>query len=780
MAVLLTFSSWTAAVLAEEPFRYFVNDFGIVGVKNYNRGTRISPYNRLMMVGDSVRSEHEYTATVQMRFGKDLRPLGLRHTKTNMEGWIPVVLLTARENQVRYDLKIWATPLPSVKDWKRAYDWPTEGDNFLTWIWLHVTNEGDTPAAAGFQIEQCGDYEKGRHPVPALNDPKLFAWPQLDPGQSVDAVVRLPWWPLEDKHAFSEEPAARWLNRTIQYWRDLMAKAAVFELPDEKVNQAFKNALVYQMIVLDEGKVKGGEALYDAFWMRDGAYQIMQLEEAGFMDDARKALEDYFNYQHTEGPTTGLFMSQGDQLDGNGQAPWAFWQYYKITGDKQWLRRAYPYMQRAAAFTIKARKGEPVPFTGLMPLAKGEGENFDHSNQRHIVGADLWNLRCLRVTADTARLLGKETDAKAYAKEAHDYRDDILAAHQRTGLPHFPPCWEDESKWVGICYTHWGNTETLWPTELFPPDEPVVTSTINELRRHHGGGATEGLFRFTAGLIEQVWATSKKPLIISYMSTYSTLAEMIRGNDRQVAEDYYWYLLHSSASNHFGECINYLERSAFSDTMPHVTGAAMFAVMTRHMLIHEQRGTLHLLWGSPDWWIEPGKQICIERAPTHFGVMNLKIIGKAAGVEIDFDAPKRAPAETIVLHLPKSRRLLQPIEGVDVVYRPGQEKRWDFPTVLELYKKQATPLSVLINNKYGLPDTDYISSHIELTEKTVKSFTQQQCWEEQRILRGFIDKLQAAAETDEAKQKNLQKTLLFILQKTREVLKSVDKKLTTF
>jgi hypothetical protein len=29
---------------------------------------------------------------------------------------------------------MWSTPLPSVKDWQKAFDWPTEGENFLNWI----------------------------------------------------------------------------------------------------------------------------------------------------------------------------------------------------------------------------------------------------------------------------------------------------------------------------------------------------------------------------------------------------------------------------------------------------------------------------------------------------------------------------------------------------------------------------------------------------------------------------------------------------------------------
>ncbi len=303
------------------------------------------------------------------------------------------------------------------------------------------------------------------------------------------------------------------------------------------------------------------------------------------------------------------------------------------------------------------------------------------------------------VTADAARILGKTQEAKKYTKEANDYRKDILAAHRRSGFAYFPPSWEDESKWVGVCYDHWGNIETLWPTELFHPNEPVVDATINELRNNLCGGYQEGLGRFIVGTnIEQLKANSGTPKIVSYRATYTTLADMIRGNDEQVAEDYYWYLLHSSASNHFGEVIEYRQRRALKDTMPHVTGAAMFATMTRHMLIHERDEALHLLWGIPDWWIEPGKQIRIERAPTHFGVMNMTIHGTPDGVLVNIDQPSREEPKRIVLHLPDSRPLLKPVKGVEVVYRSDQKKRWDYPTIVKLYKQGKTyvPLGKLI------------------------------------------------------------------------------------
>jgi len=639
-------------VLAGEPFDYFRNSWNVIGLKDYAGGARVTPDNELLLANG---------ARARIRFGLKETPLGRQQTKIAMEGWMPVMLLSAVDGPVRYEFTLWAAPLPSVKDWRATFDWPTEGENFLNWVLVKATNTGPAQAPARVKIEQWG---KDRSAVDTLS------W-SLAPGASATGAVRIPFAPVADPSAFAREDPKLWLDRTAGYWRALMARAARIEVPCRKAADTLLAAHVCQLIANDHGELRGGEGFYDQFYIRDGGYQIMELEEAGLGDAARKAVDAYLTRQRPD----GRFETQKNQWDANGQALWVLWQYAKITGDRTWLDRAYPQMRRAADWIREARCRAPAdsPLAGLLPVAPADGE-YLWDGKHHIVGYDLWNLRGLLCTADAARMLGKTDEAAELTREAESYRAAIDAAWKRLGLAHFPPSWEKDG-------THWGNTETLWPTELFASDDPRVTATIHHARHEHGGGFIEGTIQWLG-----------RPAIHPYMSAYTTMASLIQGHDEQVVEDFYWYLLHSTAAHAFPEGIFQKRRFAWSHTIPHVTGASNYALLLRHMLVHERADELHLLPAVSDWWLEPGREIHVRRAPTHFGPMDLDVRGAAAGVEVRLNPPQREPPRRIVLHLPRSRPLIGSLENVEVVLRPDQKQRWDFPTVVRLYEKDAPPL----------------------------------------------------------------------------------------
>jgi hypothetical protein len=417
---------------------------------------------------------------------------------------------------------------------------------------------------------------------------------------------------------------------------------------------------------------------------------------------ARKAINHYLLCQRSD----GRFASQQRELDANGQAQWALWQYYLISRDRDWLAKAYPQMLRAAEWTAKARReaSGDSPFAGVLPAAFADGEHLA-DGKHHIVGYDLWNLRGMVCTAEAARTLGKDAEAQRLLDEASSYRAAIDTAWKRTGLAYFPATWEWHIDKKG---TYWGNTETIWPTELFRRDDPRVSATVQEARLRHFGGFKEGTIRWEAEAIHP------------YMSAYTTMASLILGEHEQVVQDFYWYLVHSTATHAFPEGVFPEKRVAWGNTIPHALGAANYANMLRHMLVHEAGDELHLLLAVPDWWLDDGREVRVQRAATHFGMMDLVLHGTREGVRAEIRLPQRNPPQRVVLHLPQSRPLIGSAAGAEVQYRPNQTKRWDFPTMVEIYRQQrqpgAKPLAALARHS-DVRLTLGVYTHVDLLDQ---------------------------------------------------------------
>lgn len=651
---------------ASQPFDYFVNHWNVAGLKDYPRGARITPDNQIFLAGSNT--------TVQIRFGRNLAPLSRAQIKTALQGWMPIMVIPAEDGPVHYEFTCWATPMPDVKDWAKAFDWPTEGENFLVWIRYQAVNRSSQPARA--QVEIGLNPKAGNHPqVEAPQEPAIdparharqAAARELPPGESLEGAARFAFFPVGDPALLEGEDHQVWLQRTVDYWRNFENRCAAIVVPCRKATDALKAAHVCQMLANDLGEVRGGEGFYDTFYIRDGAYQVQELEEAGMWESARKSVELYLPRQRPD----GRFESQAGQFDANGQAMWVLWQYYLMTADRAWLERVYPALRRAADWTLRARQEAPAnsPFAGVLPKALADGENL-WDGQYHIVGYDFWNLRGLLCAADAAQELGRPVEAEDLSREAARYREAIGRVWKNTGLSYFPPSWEKKG-------THWGNTEILWPTSIFSLEDPRVAATTRHVRHEFAGGFAEGIIR---------WLGGGEPVIHPYLGAYTIMNDLIRGKDEQVVQDFYWYLLHSTAAHAFPEGIFHQRRYAWSETIPHVTGACNYALLLRHMLVHEQDGDLHLLKAVPDWWLDPGQEIRIERLPTHFGELALTVRGTASGVAVEFKAPARRKPGRIVLHLPDHRPWLQPVAGVAVATRPAQTEKWDFAAVTARYQ----------------------------------------------------------------------------------------------
>jgi len=183
------------AAAAVADFDYFVNNWNVIGLKDYVRGTRVTPDNQLLLADNTY---------VQIRLGSAHKPLSRENPKQALHGWMPIIVVTADDGPVQYEISFWATPLPSVADWSKAFDWPTEGENFLNWITVKATNTGDAPADAIVDVaphvpaSTAGAAEPTKAPANDSVMSHKYSWSwRLAPRQSAEGTARYTFFPVE-------------------------------------------------------------------------------------------------------------------------------------------------------------------------------------------------------------------------------------------------------------------------------------------------------------------------------------------------------------------------------------------------------------------------------------------------------------------------------------------------------------------------------------------------------------------------------------------------------
>ena len=620
-----------AALAADEPFDYFRNSWNVIGLKDYAQGTRVTPDNRLLLAAGRE---------AQIRCGGNLSPLNRQQVKTLLDGWLPVILLTAQNGNVRYDFRLWATPLPTVSDWRKAFDWPVETENYLNWIAGRVTNTGKDAAEAKWDVVVRG--------VGVEETTATFGF-QLQPGQTQEHVVRLPFEAAGTRRRGCRGTGRRERRIVAAAHRSVLARAAGRGSSDR-------------------GALSQGDGCLA------GRPRLPADRQRSRRVARRRRLLRRVLYPRRRLPTDGTGRSRpvGRGCQGGRSLPPSATAGWPIRDSNQAVRRQRTGVVGAVAVCSDHGRSAVAP-AGLSRrcAARPIGSRRLAARRRRIRLSRV----CCRLRRPTASSCGTAsttswvttsgtcaacsawrmprsnsaapTRRASCATKQPNYRAAIDAACRRSGLSHFPPSWEKAG-------THWGNTETLWPTPIFAADDPRVGATIDHARRVHGGGFIEGTIQWLGG----------SPAIHPYMSAYTTMASLRRGEHEQVVEDFYWYLLHSTAAHAFPEGIFPARRFAWSDTIPHVTGASNYALLLRHMLVDERGDELHLLAAVPDGWLAEGQTIKVHRAADALRRDRLDRLRDRRGRDGPVDAAGPAEAEA-------DRALSSPVSTVDGNAQPA-------------------------------------------------------------------------------------------------------------
>ena len=390
-----------------------------------------------------------------------------------------------------------------------------------------------------------------------------------------------------------------------RFWRGWLARATGLETPDTLTNLVWRASLV--TLVTSQERDRGlwvplGSPLqYRDVWLRDGARTVRALAVAGLTDMARDDARTLARFQLPY----GVFLSQRGQLDGTGQALWAFEQAASLPPSAAVAREFLPAAERGLRW-VRRQRGNTIslrlPTAGLLPYADPHDGELVRAS---LVGNDAWALAGCRAVAALARLAGDDSLRREASEVGADYDATILRALAATHHADIPPSWQGAGR-------DWGNVVLGYPTFVVPADDPRLAALA---RRMHARAAPTGLVCY-----------GPDDSLHTYLGADLAQSALLAGHPDEARAYLAGLLEHSSSTLGQAEIVH--RGGGFGLNLPpHGTAAATLVDLLRNMLVSDVRDTLELALGAPlEWW----RGTRLERAPTRFGMMDVRLDQPAA------------------------------------------------------------------------------------------------------------------------------------------------------
>lgn len=463
---------------------------------------------------------------------------------------------------------------------------------------------------------------------------------ELGPGESFAAEFAMPHYPSGPDLAgeLSGADFDERLSAFEEYWEGWLDQGARFEVSEGKVVDATRSYVVHALMsqnVISDSEVEQhvNRLQYNRFWLRDSAFFVSMYEKWGYPEVAEKLCRHFFKYQRDN----GNFMSQRGQLDGWGQAMYAFGTHVRYTGDEEFAKEALPYVERAVAWLEKALADDAW---GLMPPTDAAD---NESIMGRYTGHNFWSLTGLDAAIDLCELAGREDLVERYGLLRKDYYDRFMVRLREVALDRggiIPPGLDVPGG------TSWGNLLAVYPGHIMDPFDPLVTGTFDYIRSE----------RMAEGIA--MWHKTMH----HYITERVAQTAMIRGEQELVLDDFYSMLLHTGSCHEgfeFGPfpwngrdyCMGTNKLCNFP---PHGWYAANMNILFRNMLIRADNDTLHLCSVLSPEWTRPGDRVVVEGAPTRFDEVSFTLEVTESGAVLDFSFQGCAcslPAQA-VFHVP--------------------------------------------------------------------------------------------------------------------------------
>jgi hypothetical protein len=335
-------------------------------------------------------------------------------------------------------------------------------------------------------------------------------------------------------------------------------------------------------------------------------------------------------------------------------------QYYWQTRDRASLQALKPKWQREVNLIVSSL-GEH----GLVPR-----EHYCNDIPTPVFSLNS-NAKCWRGLRDLSAALadaGESAEADHLAKIAGRLRQDIFAAVEKSVVTNTQPAFipialfGEEGPYAPLCATRMGSYWNLMANfilgfEVLGPGSEYETSLLQYIQQR--GGLCMGMERSRP---QPTFWTATQGVNPLYGMRY-VLTLLRRDEPDRALVSFYGMLAQGFTRNTFvaGEGTTLTPLDDYGRQFycpPNSAGNGHFLQMLRGLLVQDldldddgRPETLRLLFATPKVWLEEGNTLKVERAPTAFGPVSIRMESKLAEGEVvaEVQLPQRNAPKRVLL-----------------------------------------------------------------------------------------------------------------------------------
>ena len=602
-------------------------------------------------------------------YGNDLKRLdGPKYER----GYLPIVQLRYRHGPHVYTQEAFASVDPKL------------AANGVVFVRLGVAEgPADSKAKIEAQIESPTVLRATGGVVPDRDgkaivcfDAKTGAWfipgrstvnARLAPGESIVLAIFTKPGDRVDVTQAAYDAQRKLCEKT---WDDLLGRGASFSVPEKVADDAWRASVIGILMLQHDGA---------PFYSHGNQYGRIYVFEGG---DTARAMAMYGH------PKAGVDMMQSLFEHHRKGLQWhqaafklqAIAHLYALTRDAEILRRyrrlseegRKPGWQTELELLMTDREKD----SKLYPVEQYAGDLTDDFVQSLHTNAAGW--RAIRDMAVTLEDVGEKELAAKCRADAEAFRPVILAALDksidRSVDPPFIPIalFGKEKPYHHIVESRRGSyyniqTRMLIGSAVFPYNDKYMDDLIRYVRQR--GGLCMGMSRNHPNA--NTWWVYPRGINDLYGMRYGLLLLQRDEVDRALV-GFYGKLAQGFTRDTFicGEGSSIVPIYGDGRQMylpPNSAGDAHYLQLLRYILVQDydmdddaQPETLRLLFGTPRRWLEDGKTIKVERAPTTFGEVSAIVTSRLNNGEVTaaLKLPDKGAAKRLLrLRLPEGWRV---------------------------------------------------------------------------------------------------------------------------